>query len=245
MDWRAIGKVSPVKNQQQCGSCWTFSTVGSLEALNNIVNNANNATSNFSEQQLVDCDSFDSGCNGGDPSQAMDWQYLNGVTTEAAYPYKSGNGNALGTAACSTLKTGAIKIYGSKQITANDTVALKAAVAMQPVVIGVDASNWSPYASGVYTDCSTNIDHAVLLVGYTDQYWIIKNSWGTGWGDQGFIYVANSPACNEMVSASAAFPLAKPRVADTNPSCPYYTSYCNNPSYYSTVMDQCWVTCKF
>ncbi len=176
----------------------------------------------------------------------MDWQYLNGVATETAYPYKSGDGYSRGTGSCSSLPNNAIKTYGAKRIKANDTNAVKVAVAMQPVVIGVNADNWSPYSGGIYTDCSMNIDHAVLLVGYTDQYWIIKNSWGTGWGDKGFIYVANSPLCNQMISASASFPLAKPRTEDENPSCRYYSSsYCTNPDYIPTMMEQCWVTCKF
>ncbi len=209
--------------------------MGSLESLN-LIKGATNLTSNFSEQQLVDCDTFDSGCNGGDPGNAMDWQYINGVASEAAYPYASSSGTSPG-GSCSNIQTGAIKSYGAKRIPQGDVNALKAAVAMQPVVIGVDASNWSPYSSGIYTDCTTNIDHAVLLVGYTSNYWIIKNSWSTGWGVGGFIYLATSSACNAMVSASAAFPLASARTSDENPNCPYYpSSYCTDPNYITTMM---------
>jgi len=246
VDWRTTGRLTPVKNQQQCGSCWAFSTIGSIEALYNIVNNpATNTSSNFSEQQLVDCDLDNNGCNGGDPGAAMDWEYQNGTAIESAYPYYSANGNSNGAGQCSSLPKSGFQIFGGAEFQ-NDVVALQNAVASQPIVIVVDASNWSPYSGGIYTDCTTNVDHAVLLVGYTSQYWIIKNSWGPGWGESGFIRVANSPACNSMVTTGNYVPLASPRTANVSPYCSAWgSSYCTNPSYQSYMMDNCWAFCKF
>jgi len=246
VDWRAIGKVSPVKNQANCGSCWAFSTVGSLEALNLINNSATNSSSNFSEQELVDCNTDNNGCGGGDPGDAMSFEMINGTVAESAYPYYSGaNDKSNGAGQCASLTKTGYQIYGPIEFS-NDTVALQNAVAMQPVVVLVDASSWSPYSGGIYSQCTSNVDHAVLLVGYTSQYWIIKNSWGAGWGESGFIRVANSAACNQMITTSNYAPLATPRTADIDPNCKYYAStYCTNPSYASYMMANCWVTCKF
>jgi len=112
VDWRAVGKVSPVKNQAQCGSCWAFSSIGSLESLN-LIKNGTNATSSYSEQQLVDCSLTNLGCNGGYPPNALDWEMMNGTASESSYPYYSQAGKSNGAGTCSSIKNGAIKIYGA------------------------------------------------------------------------------------------------------------------------------------
>jgi len=236
VDWRAVGKVSPIKNQAQCGSCWAFSTIGSMESLN-LIKNGTNATSNYSEQQLVDCSLTNDGCNGGDPPTAMDWQMMNGTALETSYPYYSQNGNSNGAGACSSIKNGATQIYGTGRVNEGDVVGLQNAVAMQPVVVVVDASNWSPYTGGIYTSCTTNLDHAVLLVGYNSQYWIIKNSWGASWGTAGFIYVARSSACDTMLTSYPAFPLGSPRTANVDPYCSAYgAAACTDPNEITYMM---------
>ena len=240
VDWRAVGKVSPVKDQGRCGSCWTFSSIGSVESLNLINNSATNATSNFSEQTLVDCDTYDGGCNSGNPGSAFDWLELNGIATEASYPYYSGtnNGTSNGTGKCSSISKGNFRIYGAATLYPFDIVALQNAVAMQPIVVLINANGWSGYKAGVINVCANNTDHAVLLVGYTPQYWIIKNSWSSGWGMGGFIYLdKTNSTCNHMISSTSYLPLASPQVADQTWKCPYYPSYyCTDNNYKPYMM---------
>lgn len=237
VDWRTLGMVSPAKNQGHCGSCWAFATIGSLESLNLIYNSATNATSDFSEQHLVDCNYFSKGCGGGYPSNALDWQYLNGVAFEADYPYIAGSVKQGYPTNCSTVKTGAMKHYGAKKLPSNNTNVMMSVVAMQPVAIHVAAGDWHSYGGGIYDNCTTNMNHLVLLVGYNSSVWIVKNSWGPTWGENGFIYLARTPACDQMVTFGGTIPLAKPRVADENKYCPYYpSSYCTDGNHTQLMM---------
>jgi C1A family cysteine protease len=212
VDWTTKGAVTPVKNQGSCGSCWAFSTTGSLEGAYEIKNG--NLVS-FSEQQLVSCDTTDLGCNGGWMDDAFAWAQKNGgLCTEDAYPYTSGNGQ---TGAC---KSTCSEVVGSApsswvDVTAGSVSALESAVAQQPVSIAIQANQpaFQFYSSGVLTGkCGQNLDHGVLAVGYgvyTDgtPYWKVKNSWGPSWGMDGYILIEKSSADLCGVLDAASYPV--------------------------------------
>ena len=184
VDWTTQGKVSPVKNQGQCGSCWAFSATGVLESFALI--NGNSVS--LSEQQLVDCSrpQGNQGCNGGWPSSALNYVKANGITTQSAYPYVARD------QACKT-QGGSFKISG--YISHSGCNGLGSGIESHPVSVTVDATNWSPYRSGIFNNCKASINHAVLLVGISNGVWKIKNSWGTGWGESGFIRLAPRNTC--------------------------------------------------
>ncbi|KAF2071049.1 hypothetical protein CYY_007625 [Polysphondylium violaceum] len=211
LDWRVQGAVSHVKDQGRCGSCWSFSTVGAIEGANFI---ATGKMTTLSEQQLVDCskDYGNEGCNGGlmEPS----FQYVidnGGINTEEGYPY-----TATDTAACrydSNSIGATMSAIGNVTNFSEDS--LLRAVQQAPVAVAIDAGNRSfqLYKSGVYYEpaCSTTrLSHAVLLVGYGEdltsthsQYWIVKNSWSTKWGNQGYIYMSRGSNMCGIASESS------------------------------------------
>ncbi|KAF6162437.1 hypothetical protein GIB67_017325 [Kingdonia uniflora] len=191
-DWREEGIVSPVKNQGHCGSCWTFSSTGALEAA---YKQLFGKVVSLSEQQLVDCakpfNNF--GCNGGLPSQAFEYiKYSGGLETEDAYPYTGVNGICRHSS-----ENVAVKVVDSVNITQGAEDELKDAVAfVRPVSVAFEVVNgFKLYSGGVYTSttCGSDpmdVNHAVLAVGYGVEdgipYWLIKNSWGVDWGDNGY-----------------------------------------------------------
>ncbi|CAD8164351.1 unnamed protein product [Paramecium pentaurelia] len=180
VDWRSQVRV---KDQGSCGSCWAFSAIGAVEAFLKVTKGENH---NLSEQQLVDCDKVSSGCNGGYPDKALLYIKANGSTTESSYPYAAKN------QACKTA-TGTTKISGVQNIA---KTGLQAAIKQYPISVCVDASNWSGYKSGVFSNCNKNINHAVMAVGYdASGNWIIKNSWATSWGQSGFMYLQAGDTC--------------------------------------------------
>ena len=200
VDWRSKGAVTPVKNQKQCGSCWSFSTTGALEGIYAI--KRGNLVS-FSEQQLVDCDYIRAGgtslgCNGGDMKSAMEWiGKNNGLCTESAYPYVSGDTKTNGPCQKSCSIVSGSDISTTVSVSANSDNAMMTALAQQPVSVAIEAdqSSFQLYKSGVFTGtCGTNLDHGVLLVGYGTMngldYYIMKNSWDVTWGSQGYMYMA-------------------------------------------------------
>jgi len=197
IDWRLHDMVTPVKNQGQCGSCWAFSSTGALEGQHS--RQAGELVS-LSESNLVDCTAKygNGGCNGGWQDNA--YKYIvdvGGIDTEESYPYQP----VQRTCAFDAANVGA-NATGYVSIPTGDEDALKKAVATYgPVAVAIDATqqDFMNYRSGVYysTACSpTNLDHAVLVVGYdTDatrnlDYWIVKNSWDTNWGNEGYIWMA-------------------------------------------------------
>ena len=200
VDWRTKGAVTPVKNQQSCGSCWSFSTTGALEGIY-AIKRANLVS--FSEQQLVDCDYIRAGgtslgCNGGDMQSAMEWiGKNNGLCTEQAYPYVSGTTQTNGPCQKTCSIVSGSDISTTVSVSANSDSAMMTALAQQPVSVAIEAdqSSFQLYKSGVFTgSCGTNLDHGVLLVGYGTMngldYYILKNSWGSSsWGDQGYMYM--------------------------------------------------------
>ena len=191
IDWTTKGVVSPVKNQGNCGSCWAFSAVATLESFSLMKGQA----ITLSEQQLVDCSKKygNDGCNGGYNYQGLAYVKDNGITTGAAYPY---------VAKTQTCKSdgGSFKISGVS--VAKGCPAVLAALASRPLGVSVDATNWSHYTSGVFNNCKTSLNHDVFLVGATDQYWKIKNSWGTSWGENGFIRLATGNTCGICLDKS-------------------------------------------
>jgi len=197
IDWRTKGAVNGVKNQGQCGSCWSFSANMAMEGAHFI---ATGSLLSFAEQQLVDCSKSNYGCNGGMQPTSFQYYQQNYAMAESSYPYQGTDG----TCRYDNRGTG-VKASSYKMATANSPSAIKAALDKQPVSILVEAdqSAFQSYKSGILdsTACGTNLDHAVGMVGYgTDSsgvgYWIMRNSWGSTWGDQGYMklkIIENSP----------------------------------------------------
>jgi C1A family cysteine protease len=205
VDWVTEGKVTPVKNQGSCGSCWSFSATGGMEGAYAIANNKDISTwSGFSEQQLVSCDTTDDGCDGGLMDNAFEWVEGNGgICSEDDYPYASSSGVAPScSASCSSVDGSAPASYTDVEAT---TSALESAVSQQPVSVAIQANQipFQSYSGGVLTGrCGTNLDHGVLAVGYgtwTDgtDYWKVKNSWGDSWGDAGYILIEKGGTTDE------------------------------------------------
>jgi len=145
---------------------------------------------------LVDCDHTSHGCKGGWPGPAINHYRDNGICTEASYPYKAKNGTCK-ERSCFKRR---FALKGYQRVTA-DYRYLKQALARQPVAVLVDARNFKLYRGGVFNNCGTKLDHAVLAYGYSSSYWRIKNSWGPGWGERGMIRLKMGNTCGVLNSA--------------------------------------------
>jgi cathepsin F len=187
-DWRTKGAVTNVKNQGQCGSCWAFSATSNIES---VVKLGGQSMPILGPQQMVDCDKDCYGCQGGWPSKAFNYvAKAGGQDTESAYPYTGRDGSC-------KFKTQGIgaKIKGYHSISRDEKQMQAGLSTTAPFSICVDASQWSHYKSGVMrsNQCGRGIDHCVQLVGYDSTanppYWMVRNSWGTGWGVSGYIYL--------------------------------------------------------
>lgn len=205
VDWRTEGYVTPIKNQGSCGSCWAFSTTGSIEGQNFKVNGK---LSSFSEQELVDCGGAtgNQGCNGGLMDDAFKFVETDGLCYESAYPY-TGVGATCAESSC----TAEVKVTAYTDIPQGDTSSLMSACSNNgPISIAVDANMfWQLYTKGVFTHkCNGSLDHGVLLVGYVeDSYYIVKNSWGSGWGEDGYIRLTAAAGANTCgLANSASYP---------------------------------------
>jgi cathepsin L len=194
-DWRQNGTVTGVKDQGQCGSCWAFGTIGMVEGTNFLVNG--NLTS-LSEQDLVDCAKSNNkwpndGCNGGRSDWASAYIQAKGIDTEDSYPYRAKDGS------CKQTSPTAAQLLNFTTLTKSEQVLKDTVYEFGPVAVSIDVTNsFANYKSGVWEDKSCkngemDLDHCVLVVGYgTDSssqkdYWIVKNSWGTSWGNKGYI----------------------------------------------------------
>ena len=215
LDWRAKGAVTPVKNQKMCGSCWAFSATGALEGLNFITNGK---LISFSEQQLVDCSRGygNDGCGGGLMDYAFNYTKDFGIQNEVSYPY------ADNTNKCTYSKNDVLfKNKGWVDVPENDLDQLAAAVTLQPISVGIEADNlpFMLYIAGVYNYpfCGTSLDHGVLVVGYGtsifgNDYWLVKNSWGSWWGEGGYIKMKKSEGKSPGtcgIAKAASYPTMK------------------------------------
>ena len=191
VDWRSKNAVTAVKNQGQCGSCWAFSTTGTLEGADAI---ADGSLLSFSEQQLVDCDKGGNmGCNGGSMDLALKYTETHPLELEADYPYK---GKKLFGRCLYDSSKGKSHNRGYKDVTSKSVSALESAVTTGPTSIAIEADKrvFQMYKGGVLNsiECGHKLDHGVLAVGYGSDHFIVKNSWGGSWGEEGYVRISNS-----------------------------------------------------
>lgn len=205
VDWVTAGKVGAVQDQGQCGSCWAFSATGAAAASQSIA--YNNAPTYQSQQQLVSCSSSagNQGCNGGWYFYAWNWMQTNAQVSAATYPYTSGTTKLTGS--CDTAKeTPGVVLTQSPTAyyyAGRSNAQMQSALVIKPNSVAIEADQpiFQQYTSGVITaaSCGTTIDHAVLAVGYgTDAsagpYWLVQNSWGATWGENGYVKIGMSSA---------------------------------------------------
>ncbi len=195
IDWRSQGKVNPVKDQGQCGSCWAFSAVGAMESRFAI---KVGTLLSLSEQQLVDCAGGtygNMGCDGGDMGTAMQYAHDYGMELESDYPYHAVDQ----TCAWDKTKATHAKPTGVVNVATNNAQALKTAIAEGPVSVAIEADTFvfQFYSGGILNSksCGTNLDHGVVAVGYGADasgkpYYIVRNSWGSSWGVGGYVNIA-------------------------------------------------------
>jgi len=159
----------------------------------------------LSPQEIVDCDSSDSGCNGGDPQEALGWvQQQGGLDTDACYPYTAQDGTCASSQCTPSGNVKTVVPIGSDEQTTYNALAKYG-----PLSICADASSWSNYNGGILSgdECGSDVDHAIQLTGYSPNqggYWIVRNSWGSDWGQNGFIWLQYGVNTCDMTSETTA-----------------------------------------
>ncbi|KAM0933928.1 putative zingipain [Dioscorea sansibarensis] len=208
VDWRATGAVTPVKNQGQCNSCWAFSAIAAIEGLNQII--TGNLIS-LSEQEIIDC--YKGSCGRGYMVDAFQFIIDNGgIDTDDDYPYRGYF------AGCdmNKIERRVVSIDGYQNIPRYNEKYIKTVAAYQPVSVGIEAygRQFQFYTSGIFDgNCGIDLDHAVTVVGYGNEYgidyWLIKNSWGQQWGENGYIKLrrnTNIPQGKCGITLKASYP---------------------------------------
>jgi len=208
VDWRKTGAVSPIKNQGQCGSCWAFSAT---EAIETGVYFSDKKSLLLAPQQITSCDTQDMGCEGGDTLTAYQYvQQAGGIDAETDYPYTSGNsgmnGKCWGTGDKKNFKAKITKVEAISHEASGETL-MYTEIKNSPMSICVDAESWQTYTGGIVTSktCGTELDHCVQVVGIDAEqgFWIVKNQWGTDWGEDGYIRVKTGEnACGIALEAT-------------------------------------------
>jgi C1A family cysteine protease len=193
LDWRQQEVVTPIKDQGSCGSCWAFATVETVESRVALDHGHGIPPPILAPQQLVDCSTENYGCSGGSIDSAMQYLSTNGVVQETEYSYVANDEGQ-----CRFVPGTNRTLYKPGpcfRVTSQNEKMMKQAVVQQgPLTVTIDASAeiFQFYTGGIIypSECDTELNHAVQLVGYNDSYWIVRNSWGELWGEKGYFRVA-------------------------------------------------------
>lgn len=217
VDWQEKGAVTEVKTQGNCESCYSFATTGAVEGISFI---EHGRLLDLSEQMIVSCDALDNGCATGLMDNAFAWiNSVGGLCSESDYPYVSGDGSvpACDNTRCSvqsnTLVTSAVDVPPIEPM-------LATALMQQPIAVGIDAAceELMRYSAGIYeTDCGVDVNHAVLAVGFgldlLTEFWKVKNSWGTTWGEGGYVRMRRGLRADQTGICSIATRASYPTLA--------------------------------
>ncbi|KAJ8921568.1 hypothetical protein NQ315_010473 [Exocentrus adspersus] len=206
INWVSKKVVTGVKNQGQCGSCWSFSATGAVEGA---YAKKTGKLVSLSEQNLMDCDTADAACSGGSMINAFNYIAKHGIESEANYPYQ-----AKQTSCKFSSSKVAAKISGYKRVSASEAALLDAVGKIGPIAVGINADKIQNYGGGVFdnTACSSGqVNHGVLAVGYGKadgkDYWLVKNSWGASWGEKGYIRIVRNKNNQCHIASDASYPV--------------------------------------
>lgn len=211
-DWRSKGVITPVKNQGDCGSCWSFSATGAMESIYTI---KTGIQVSFSEQELIDCSNKynDMGCNGGTMTGAFRYAIDNGICHERDVPYDNTTHSCMKDSCKNKSFFTDCKILPSAA-----PLKMLRYIQNQPLSVAIQANHpmFKFYKSGIITsiECGDTPDHGVLIVGYGSEngidYWLVKNSWGTDWGDHGYVKIGRDVSENKYgvcgITREVSFP---------------------------------------